>query len=68
MKYLDKSYEKDEYVKRWLAGLSERSKINYLREIHEWLSFVDLTPTQQIKKRIIKKGLKKNLRIEVSRD
>jgi site-specific recombinase XerC len=52
MKYLDKSYEKDEYVKRWLTGLAERSKVNYLREIHEWLSFVDLTPTEQIKKRM----------------
>jgi site-specific recombinase XerC len=49
---LDKSYEKDEYVKRWLTGLAERSKTNYLREIHEWLDFVDMTPTEQIKKRM----------------
>jgi site-specific recombinase XerD len=52
MKYLNKTYEKDEYIKKWLVGLSERTKTNYLREIHEWLSFIDMNPTEQIKKRM----------------
>jgi hypothetical protein len=28
-KILDKPYEKDEFFKKWLVGLSERTKKNY---------------------------------------
>jgi hypothetical protein len=28
-KIIDRKYKNDEYIKRWLTGLSERSKKNY---------------------------------------
>jgi integrase len=51
-KILDKPYEKDEYFKKWLVGLSPRTKKNYSNEFHEWYAFIDMTPTEQIKKRM----------------
>src|SRR3990170_1609674 len=51
-KILDKPYEQDEYFKKWLVGLSPRTKENYTSEYHEWHIFVDMTPTEQIKKRM----------------
>ena len=51
-KILDKPYEKDEFFKKWLVGLSERTKKNYSNEFHEWFVFIDMTPTEQIKKRM----------------
>ena len=51
-KILDRAYEQDEYFKRWLVGLSERTKENYATEIHDWIVFIDMTPTEQIKKRM----------------
>ena len=51
-KILDRAYEQDEFFKRWLVGLSERTKQNYSNEIHGWIVFVDMTPTEQIKKRM----------------
>lgn len=44
--------KQDEYVKQWLMGLSERTKNNYLFQFRLWVNFVNLTPTEQIKKRI----------------
>jgi hypothetical protein len=44
--------QKDQYVKQWLNGLSERTKENYLAEILKWNSFIAMTPEQQITKRI----------------
>lgn len=51
-KVLDKPYKQDEFFKKWLVGLSDRTKENYTDEIHDWIIFVDMTPTQQIKKRM----------------
>jgi integrase len=51
-KVLDKPYEKDEFFKKWLVGLSPRTKENYSNEFHDWFVFVDMTPTEQIKKRM----------------
>jgi integrase len=51
-KILDKPYEKDEFFKKWLVGLSPRTKKNYGNEFHEWFVFIDMTPTEQIKKRM----------------
>ena len=51
-KILDRAYERDEFFKKWLVGLSERTKENYSKEIHGWITFVDMTPTQQVKKRM----------------
>lgn len=42
----------DKYVKSWLKGLSERTKINYLKEFEPWLNFIKMNPTQQIEKRL----------------
>lgn len=44
--------EKDIYVKQWLEGLSPRTKANYIKEIQKWNSFLGMTPTEQIKKRM----------------
>jgi len=51
-KILDKPYEQDEFFKKWLIGLSPRTKENYTTEYHEWHVFIGLTPTEQIKKRM----------------
>lgn len=51
-KVLDKPYEKDEFFKKWLVGLSERTKENYSNEFHDWFVFIGMTPTEQIKKRM----------------
>ena len=51
-KILDKPYEHDEFFRKWLVGLSERTKKNYGNEFHEWFVFVGMTPTEQIKKRM----------------
>jgi hypothetical protein len=42
----------DEFFKTWLVGLSERTKENYTKEIHQWILFINMTPTEQIKKRM----------------
>lgn len=51
-KILDKPYKKDEYFKKWLVGLSPRTKENYSNEFHDWHIFIGMTPTEQIKKRM----------------
>jgi integrase len=50
--YLDHSYYKDEFVQKWLVGLAEKTKRNYLFGFKDWLDFIDMTPTEQIKQRI----------------
>ncbi len=47
-----KPYEKDEFFKKWLVGLSERTKKNYTNQIRGWLVFIGMSPTEQIKKRM----------------
>lgn len=49
---MKKAYEKDEFVEKWLVGLSERTKENYLNQIKGWINFVGLSLTEQIKKRM----------------
>lgn len=51
-KILDRAYEQDEFVKRWLVGLSQRTKENYSKELHGWLVFVGMAPEEQIRKRM----------------
>jgi integrase len=50
--YLDRSYFKDEYVQKWLVGLAEKTKRNYLFGFKDWLDFIQMSPTEQIKLRI----------------
>ena len=49
---VERPYEKDEYFKKWLVGLSPRTKKNYAEEFNDWYVFVGLSPTEQIKKRM----------------
>jgi hypothetical protein len=42
----------DKYVKQWLEGLSERTKANYVKGFEKWVSFVEMSPSQQIAKRM----------------
>jgi len=51
-KILDRPYEKDEFFKKWLVGLSPRTKENYSNDFHDWYIFIGMTPTEQIKKRM----------------
>jgi hypothetical protein len=51
-KRIEKPYEQDEFFKRWLVGLSDRTKENYTQNIQEWIVFVGMTPTEQIQKRM----------------
>jgi hypothetical protein len=51
-KIIDKKYKNDEFIKKWLTGLSERSKKNYDAEIYRWIDFIEMAPTEQIKKRL----------------
>ena len=50
--YLDHSYAKDEFVQKWLVGLAEKTKRNYVFGFKNWLDFIDMTPNAQIKQRI----------------
>ncbi len=47
-----KPYEKDEFFRKWLVGLSERTKENYTNQIRGWMLFIGISPTEQIKKRM----------------
>lgn len=47
-----KAYQDDKYVKSWLVGLSERTKLNYLEGFADWYAFMGMTPTQMIEKRL----------------
>ena len=49
---MKKAYEQDEFFKKWLVGLSERTKENYSNGIRGWIAFIELSPTEQIKKRM----------------
>jgi site-specific recombinase XerC len=41
-----------DYIETWLKGLSERTKENYRKEFEKWLHFIDMTPNEQIQKRL----------------
>jgi len=51
-KKIVRPYEKDKFFKKWLVGLSERTKENYSAEFQEWFDFVGMSPTEQIEKRL----------------
>lgn len=44
--------KKDQYVKQWLSGLSEATLKNYAVQIETWNTFIAMTPTEQIRKRM----------------
>src|SRR4030067_332862 len=48
----DNELLKDRFVQRWLKGLSERTKQNYIERIPYWNAFIRMTPTEQIEKRL----------------
>ncbi|MCW4015476.1 MAG: site-specific integrase [Candidatus Bathyarchaeota archaeon] len=50
--YIQRNYLRDEYVQKWLVGLAEKTKRNYIFAFKDWLDFVVMTPTEQIQKRI----------------
>jgi len=45
-------YEDDEFFNRWLTDLSPDTKKHYANEIVSWITFVGMTPTEQIRKRM----------------
>jgi hypothetical protein len=49
--FIDRSYAEDEYVKAWLVGLAEKTKDGYVKSFHEWLTFIEMTPKEQISMR-----------------
>ena len=46
------NWKTDKYVIKWLTGLSPKTKDNYLKEFEQWLTFANLSPTEQISKRM----------------
>ena len=51
-KKIVRPYEKDKFFKKWLVGLSERTKENYTQEFEGWYNFIGMSPTEQIQKRM----------------
>lgn len=51
-KIINREFEQDQYFQTWLIGLSPRTKKNYGIDFPNWLTFIDMTPTEQIKKRM----------------
>jgi hypothetical protein len=45
-------FENDPYIKRWLTGLAPKTKENYPDFLEDFLTFVGLSPTEIIKKRM----------------
>lgn len=52
MSDVNANLENDKYVVQALTGLSDRTKENYKRYLKQWNTFLNMTPTQQIEKRI----------------
>ena len=42
----------DTYIKRWLTGLAKKTKHGYPSLFQDWLTFIGLSPTEQINKRM----------------
>lgn len=51
-KHEPRPYESDEYFQKWLMGLADRTKENYVLEYDDWHCFIAMTPTEQIHKRL----------------
>ncbi|MCW3984643.1 MAG: tyrosine-type recombinase/integrase [Candidatus Bathyarchaeota archaeon] len=47
-----KPYTQDPYFKRWMSGLSERTKLNYTERIQNWITFTGMDLTMQVSKRM----------------
>jgi integrase len=47
-----KNFKQDEFYQRWVNGLSPRTKENYNANFQGWLAFINMTPTEQINKRM----------------
>ena len=45
-------WQKDSYVERWLTGLKKRTKENYKERFPQWLTFIGMTPTEMINRRM----------------
>jgi site-specific recombinase XerD len=45
-------WESEPYVIEWLNKVSERTQKNYRERFPKWLRFINMTPTEQFKKRI----------------
>ena len=45
-------WQDDPYVQTWFKGLAERTQTTYSAVFTYWLEFVQMTPTDQIQKRI----------------
>ena len=46
------NYKEDEFYQRWMNGLSQRTKENYGQQIKNWIYFINMTPTEQVQKRM----------------
>jgi site-specific recombinase XerD len=46
------NWKEDPYVKEWLGKVAERTAENYLQRFPRWLAFIEMSPTEQFKKRI----------------
>ena len=44
----EKLWLQDTYVKRWLTGLSEGTRDDYPDLFEDWLTFLNMTPTEII--------------------
>lgn len=49
--FINRDYTEDEYFKRWMVGLSDKTKRSYNFAFKDWLDFIGMTPTEQILKR-----------------
>ena len=47
------TWKNDESVKKWFAEISQRTRENCTRPFELWLGFIDVSPDEQIKKRIL---------------
>ena len=48
---IEAEWEKEPYVIEWLNKVSERTQKNYRERFPKWLTFVGMTPTEQIQRR-----------------
>lgn len=46
------NWQNDVYAKKWLGQLTEANKRNAIEPFQAWLSFIKMTPTEQINKRM----------------
>ena len=51
--HMTEEWTKDPYASEWLNKLpTDRTRINYIQRFPLWLNFIQMPPTEQIKKRI----------------